>query len=220
MRLAAILCSALLALSACAGQQPHYSYPPPYEAPVAPPPPSPEPRPAPPAPAYVAQTPQVKIVKPLNVGLLTAKNVGGYMDGEEHDMRVALRGSGVGVSRPADTINLFLRSDFIFEPNSTELSPRAAQIIAAIAAVAQKYDSTALIVNGYTDTTGTAGQDITVSQHRADAVAKALVQAGVDSHRIVSHGLGATHLKIPTGANVSEQRNRRVEILITPKMAG
>jgi len=217
MRLAPAACYAFFVLAACA-QQPHYTYPPPYEAPVAPQ--ARQPRSMPPPTNYAAPTPPVRAVTPLRAGLLTAKNVGDYMDGEERELRADLKGSGVGVSRPGDTINLFLRSDFIFEPDSTELSPHAMQIIAAIAAIAEKYDSTALVVNGYTDTTGTPDQDLTVSQRRADAVAKALVQAGVDPHRMVSHGLGATHLKIPTGPNISEQRNRRVEILITPKMAG
>lgn len=210
-----ILLGAALILSACTTEAPRYVYPPPSEAPMAPP----MPRPAPPPP-YVAPTPQPKTVKPLGIGLLTAKNVGNYMDGEERELRADLKGSGVGVSRPGDEIGLYLRADLLFGRESARLSPRAQQIVAAIAAVLMKYDSTLLAVNGFSDTTGTPEQEAKVSEERAGAVSRALVALGVDPGRVVTRGFGATHLKIPTGSNVSEPRNRRVEIVITPKMAG
>jgi len=213
MRKIVLCCMVTAALAGCT-EPTHYSYPPPYEAPVAP-----QPRPMPP-PNYVAPTPTPRSVKPLNAGLLTDKNVGAYMDGEERELRVGLRGSGVGVSRPGDAVTLFLRSDILFAPNSIELTPRAAQILSAIAAVTAKYDSTYLVVNGYTDTAGPNDRNLELSQKRAEAVARALGEAGVDAHRISAHGFGSQFLKIPTGPNVSEPRNRRVEILITPKMIG
>src|SRR5215469_2397262 len=129
MKRIALLCAASFALLACVEQRP-YTYPTQVEAPMAPPP---QHRPAPP-PNYVAPQ-QAKYVKPLGVGLLTDKNVGNYMDGEERELRTNLRGSGVGVTRPGDAITLFLRSDVLFAPNSTTLTPRAAQILTAIANV-------------------------------------------------------------------------------------
>ena len=206
-----------LVLAACAPA--HYSYPPPSEAPMAPQP-QPEPRPTPPPmSSYTAPTPPPRTVKPLNLGALTAQNVGGYIDNEERELRVDLRRSGVGVTRPGDAITLLIRSDVLFAgPGSTTLSPHGAQIIAAVAAVVGKYDSTALTVNGYTDAVGPSDRNMQVSQARADAVSKALTQSGVDAHRITSYGFGDTRLKIPTGPGKSEPRNRRVDILITPKM--
>jgi outer membrane protein OmpA-like peptidoglycan-associated protein len=215
MRKTLLFCAVAIALSACAEPKP-YSYPPLYEAPLAPP----QRRPPPPSPHYVAPTPVARNVKPLGLGPLTDKNVGLYMDGEEREMRAGLRGSGVGVGRPGDSILLLLRSDVLFARDSTNLSSRGAQILSEIAAVAEKYDSTVITANGYTDTADPPDRDMQVSQERADAVAKALVAAGIDAHRVAAHGLGATHLKIPTGPNKSEPRNRRVEILIAPKMAG
>lgn len=213
MRQIVLLCAAALVLAACAERP--YSYPSQYEAPMAPPPPHPTP-----APAYSAPAPRVAAAKPLGAGLLTDKNVGNYMDGEERELRHDLKGSGVLVTRPGDAITLYLRSDVIFASNSTNLTPRAAQIISAIAAITAKYDSTYLNVDGYTDTSVAPDKSLQVSQAHADAVAKALVSAGVDKRRVSAMGFGATRLKIPTGPNKNEPRNRRVEILIKPKMVG
>lgn len=211
MRNIVVLCA--LAVAACGPTR--YSYPPVAEAPMAP---QPSPRPNPPAlPSYTAPTPP-KAVKPLALGALTSQNVGSYMDNEERDLRADLRGSGVLVSRPGDAITLLIRADVLFAQGSTTLSPRANQVLYAIAAAVGKYDSTALTVNGYTDTVGPSDKNMQLSQARADAVAKALSSAGVDAHRITSYGFGDTRLKIPTGPGKSEPRNRRVDILITPKM--
>lgn len=212
MRREVLAIAALCALAGCA-EPAHYTYPPAYQAPMAPP--AVHPRPAP---VYVA--PQPRAVKPLHAGLLTARNVEGYMDDEERELRTVLRGSGVGVSRPGDQIGLYLRSDILFESDTAHLSPRADQVLIAIGAILAKYDSTVLTVNGYADTKGPAAQALDLSRARADAVAKALASDGVDAHRIVTNGYGQTHLKIPTPANVSEPRNRRVEIIVMPKMAG
>jgi outer membrane protein OmpA-like peptidoglycan-associated protein len=203
----------LAALAACT-QEPRYTYPPAYEAPMAP-----SGRHAPSEPAYSAPALPPGGIKPLRIGLLTAKNVGAYMDGEEQDLRIALRDSGAGVARPGDTIVLYLRDDLLFAGNSFTLSPRAEQILSAIAEVAAKYDSTLVAINGYTDTTGTSDSNMRLSQERADAVAHALSTLGIDARRILARGFGSTHLKVPTGANVGEPRNRRIEIVITPKMS-
>ena len=50
-------------------------------------------------------------------------------------------------------------------------------------------------------------------------MADELVNDGINPARISPRGYGETHLRIPTGDNVSEPRNRRVEIRILPHVA-
>lgn len=215
MRKSILVCAAALLLASCG--QTHYNYPPPSEAPMAP---QPMPRPDRDQPTYATPTPAPRVVKPLHLGLLTAKNVGGYLDNEENELRADLHGSGVGVGRPGDRMTLYLRDDVIFEPNTLTFSQRGQQIISAIASVSTKYDSTAIAVNGYTDTSGTPERDLQLSQQRASIVSQALIAAGVDPHRLDTRGFGSSHPKVPTGQGVNEPRNRRIEIVITPKMIG
>ena len=55
-----------------------------------------------------------------------------------------------------------------------------------------------------------------MSQKRADAVVKQLADDGLEQKRVAGKGFGDEILKIPTGPNVAEPRNRRIEIRISP----
>lgn len=153
------------------------------------------------------------------IGALAGGLVGNYMDNQEAELRQRLRSSGVRVARVGDDIVLELRNDILFELNSTDLSPRAVRTIDAVAEVLKHYDKTLIEVNGYTDTTGSADYNGKLSQARAESVANVLVDDGINAARISPRGYGETHLKIPTGDNVDEPRNRRVEIRIVPHTA-
>jgi outer membrane protein OmpA-like peptidoglycan-associated protein len=200
--------AAVLALAGCVGEPPSMSVPPPQPGAPSPPVAQTSPRPLlrPPA------------VKPIGAGLLGAKAAEGYMDQEESDLRAHLRGSGIVVSRMGDNLVLNIPSDTLFGANSVALDARGAELLSTIALDARRFDSTQIVINGYTDTTGTDEQNLKVSQKRADAVQKALADNGVDPHRLAAKGFGAEILRIPTGPSVNEPRNRRIEMRITPRI--
>jgi outer membrane protein OmpA-like peptidoglycan-associated protein len=213
LRKALISAAALLALAGCATPRPsHYDYPP-----AMPPPPQTNYVPYRPP----ARPPEVVVhnVKPIGAGVLTAQKVEAYTDTEESELRVALRGSGAIVGRQANDLVVNLKSDTLFSTNSAAFFGRAGETVEALALVVRKYDSTQLQVNGYTDTGGSPDHNLQLSQARATAIAKALADDGVDPHRILARGFGEKGLRIPTGDNVNEPRNRRIEIRITPRMA-
>ena len=198
-----------LVLAACTAEPPGpgYYYPPP-RAERAPPYRS--------TPSSHVAVAHPEAVKPVGAGVLAANAVDGYMDNEENDMRAALRGSGIIVARTGNDLLLNIRSDSLFEPASLSLSTHGGEVLTRLAMVVRKFDSTLLVANGFTDTTGSPAQNLTVSQKRADAVIKQLVEDGVEQKRLAAKGFGDEILKIPTGPNVSEARNRRIEIRITP----
>ena len=77
-----------------------------------------------------------------------------------------------------------------------------------------RYNKTDILINGYTDNTGTEELNNTLSKSRAQNAKNLLVQDGVDSVRMLTWGLGA---KNPIADNTSAQgksRNRRVEFII------
>ena len=153
------------------------------------------------------------------IGALAGGLVGHYMANPEADLRQRLRANGVRGARIGDDIVLNMRDAILFRLNSTDPSPDAIRTIDAVADVLNHYDKTLIEVNGYTDTTGNSDYNLKLSQKRAEAVADVLVNDGVNPARISPRGFGETHLKIPTGDNVNEPRNRRVEIRIVPHTA-
>ncbi|MFG1423498.1 DUF4892 domain-containing protein [Roseixanthobacter liquoris] len=68
-------------------------------------------------------------------------------------------------------------------------------------------------VTGHTDNKGTLDYNVTLSNKRADAVAKALAKAGIDPKRMTARGLGPL---APLASNRTEDgqaKNRRVELV-------
>ena len=180
----------------------------PYQQTPPPPPPSHQP--------YVpGKPPPVTSAGPLKTAM-----IGSYMDNQESDFRRALHGLGVLVARPGDDIVLNLRSDDMFDGNTLNLSDHAQRVLAAIAPVLRRYDHTVVFINGYTDTTGSAEQNMTVSRKRAYTVGGQLVKNGVPLSRLQATGYGETMPKVKTGDHVNEPRNRRIEIRIAARATG
>lgn len=101
-----------------------------------------------------------------------------------------------------------------FDWDKATLTDRARQIIREAADNSTRVQYTQINVNGYTDTSGSAKYNMGLSIRRARAVANELVRDGVPKNAIVIKGFGETHLLVPTGPNVREPQNRRVEIII------
>ncbi|HET6609033.1 MAG TPA: OmpA family protein [Rhodopila sp.] len=101
-----------------------------------------------------------------------------------------------------------------FDWDKAVLTDRAKQIVGEAAANSTKVQTTRIEVNGYTDTSGTPKYNQGLSVRRAQAVAAELVKDGVPKNEISIQGFGDTHLLVPTGPNVREPQNRRVEIIL------
>jgi len=69
-------------------------------------------------------------------------------------------------------------------------------------------------VEGHTDTVGNAAMNLRLSDLRAAAVREHLIEKyGIAPRRLVAEGFGQSRPLIPTGDNVPEARNRRVQIV-------
>jgi outer membrane protein OmpA-like peptidoglycan-associated protein len=102
----------------------------------------------------------------------------------------------------------------LFAVDSAQVSSRADELIASVAADARRNARARVEVQGFTDTSGTHDYNMTLSQARAEHVADLLVRHGVKPERILARGYGETRLAVKTGNGVKEARNRRVVIRI------
>ena len=144
-------------------------------------------------------------------GPLEVARVGSYMDALESDLRRHVHGKGIVVARLGDEIAVIVRDDRLFAPSGMLAGD---DVLEPLGAVLEGYVHTAIAVNGFTDTAGAAQQNLEVSQKRARLVADALVHEGVAPQRVTAQGFGETHLRIATGDDRKEPRNRRIEIVL------
>ena len=101
-----------------------------------------------------------------------------------------------------------------FESGSTALVPASRPLLARIVSTIQERKSLDVSVIGHTDTAGSDEFNNQLARQRAEGVARLLVEAGVDPRllEVTSHGKAIP--LVPTGDNVPEPRNRRVEVTV------
>ncbi len=107
-----------------------------------------------------------------------------------------------------------------FDWDSATLTARASGIIAQAAQNVARVGTTTIEVDGYADTSHIlpdgSGQryNLRLSMRRADSVRTMLIRDGVSASAITVHGFGDAHPLVPTGPDVREPQNRRVEIIL------
>jgi outer membrane protein OmpA-like peptidoglycan-associated protein len=71
-----------------------------------------------------------------------------------------------------------------------------------------------IVIEGYTDNSGTEEKNIALSKNRAAATKKALEKSGVDAGRIRTAGFGPQNPIADNSTPQGRLKNRRVEIKI------
>lgn len=105
--------------------------------------------------------------------------------------------------------------DIVFELDSASLNPGSERAIAQIAEFLTTHPERTIAVEGFTDATGPEEYNQKLSQERAQAVADALVQRGIERQRIVTRGYGEQYPVASNENPTGRQLNRRVEIIIS-----
>lgn len=150
------------------------------------------------------------------VGALAGGAVGNYMDRQESKLRAQLQGTGVSVVRNGDNINLVMPGNITFATGSADLNPNFFGVLDSVALVLKEYDKTIIDVSGHTDSTGSAQKNQVLSEQRASTVAQFLRTKGILEQRIESAGYGSTRPVASNDTAEGRQKNRRVELTLTP----
>jgi outer membrane protein OmpA-like peptidoglycan-associated protein len=105
--------------------------------------------------------------------------------------------------------------DGLFDTGKAQLKSDAQRSLDQIAAFLNENPERRVQIEAFTDSEGTNDYNIELSQSRADAVAMAIIQRGIDAQRVRALGYGED-FPVASNANPgSRQRNRRVEIILS-----
>ena len=120
-------------------------------------------------------------------------------------------------------VYISLADNMLFQTGSYELNPRAMQTLDKIAKIIKDYNNYDVLVEGNTDPVPISRQNIRnnwdLSALRASSVVQCLQNDfGINPSRLSAAGRGEFNPIADNDSEVGKQRNRRTEIIITPKL--
>ena len=127
----------------------------------------------------------------------------------------ASKGTGTQITeQPDGSRKLNIPSNVTFATDSYQINPQLYATLNELATQMNQNPQVVAQIRGYTDSTGSAAHNQTLSVNRAQSVAAYLTQHGVQPNRLDAQGFGSSN---PIGDNNTaggREQNRRVEIYL------
>lgn len=105
--------------------------------------------------------------------------------------------------------------DVLFDVDRSVLKPGGLRMVDQLVAVLKEFPQRNVVVEGFTDSTGSDSYNQTLSGQRADAVRTALMRQGIDTARVTARGYGKASPVSSNETAAGRQMNRRVEIVLS-----
>ena len=106
-------------------------------------------------------------------------------------------------------------SDVLFKTDKADLSAEGMRTAQKMADVLLQEPQSAVLIEGFTDSTGSSSHNLELSQRRAESVRNALIGLGVKADKVATRGYGEAFPVASNGDAGSRQLNRRVEIVLS-----
>ncbi|MCY1268117.1 type VI secretion system peptidoglycan-associated domain protein [compost metagenome] len=105
--------------------------------------------------------------------------------------------------------------DVLFDSGEAYLKPAANRTVLKLVQFLQLNPRRVIRIEGYTDSAGNAQENLQLSRDRAQAVADALIDLGIESRRIQVQGYGEGYPVADNASSLGRAQNRRVEIVFS-----
>ena len=113
---------------------------------------------------------------------------------------------------------LTLSGDLLFDSGQALLKPGGLKAVESLARFMRQQPEQGIVIEGFTDSTGSAEINRRLSEERAGAVKEALVARGIDARRIDARGYGPAYPVASNDTPVGRQLNRRVQVVIATNL--
>ena len=105
--------------------------------------------------------------------------------------------------------------DVLFDTNKAQLSSGGMRGVQKLSDVLKQYPQRNVLIEGFTDSTGSDSLNQELSDRRANAVRTALLDTGISADRIANRGYGPSYPVASNATTAGRQLNRRVEIIVS-----
>ena len=143
-------------------------------------------------------------------GLVAGGALGNYYDKQAKELAAI-----ADVVKTDNGLQVNLKNDILFDVGSSELSAASVQTLTDLNRVLKKYPKNRIVVQGHTDSTGTAEYNQTLSTQRAKAVYDYLIGTGLKTLSISYVGYGKDYPIASNDTEAGRAANRRVVLVIT-----
>jgi len=151
------------------------------------------------------------------IGAIAGGAIGTYMDRQQRDLEQATAGTDTTVIRDGDNLYLQMPGSVAeFDVNSSTVRPQFRATLDDIAETLNSYPETYIDIYGHTDSDGSDGYNLDLSNRRAQSVSSYLTSRSVSRARIATEGFGESQPIATNATAAGKQQNRRVEIRIVP----
>jgi outer membrane protein OmpA-like peptidoglycan-associated protein len=159
------------------------------------------------------KAPRQPVVSVTPGGATGAAGVDGIPGRQSLDDALEKAGSPLGTNQP-----VAMPGGALFEHDKAELRADAQVALRKVGQLIAFYPGATFLISGHTDWTGTPEYNLRLSERRAEAVKRWLVEAfGIAPDRIETVGRGSAEAVVSADRDlIAQQPNRRVEILIRP----
>ena len=114
-----------------------------------------------------------------------------------------------------DQLNAAMReSEIGFEPNKAVIAGDPAPTLARLAETMKLCADFRIEIGGHTDSQGSEGFNAELSRSRAQAVLKAMTEAGIDAANLTARGYGESRPVAENDSDAGREANRRIEFTL------
>jgi OOP family OmpA-OmpF porin len=116
-----------------------------------------------------------------------------------------------------DVDKKFILENILFDFNRATFDMTYTEELRNILAMLRNYENIHIEIRGHTDYIGSDEYNIALSDARARAVKKFLVDRGIAAARMSTRGMGKSQPIAPNDTELGRRLNRRTEVIITRK---
>lgn len=105
--------------------------------------------------------------------------------------------------------------DVLFNTDKDQLKPDGMHNVQKLYEILNQNPQRVVLIEGYTDSTGSKAHNQNLSERRALSVSTALIEMGISRDRITTRGYGEDYPAANNDSAIGRQINRRVEIILS-----